>query len=793
LGEVFINNNGLRTAADFDKATDEVMQMFINDRARGGNFLNEFIQARASTVKLRGKFKDDDLSIAREQIRLALNDMNSVFHGGANKFNDKLLADLQVKFAAFKEASPNLEWRDFFKQYSIEEYKDLVKGNLFDKDFNTNIIKIEDWSTGYQSWYKNFGERAWQAMDETVTGFARQPVVMAYYLANRKANRVLETQKVRQFISQNPDISEEMAESIVRRQFAQIAMKDAMHQTLKYVDNPHIRTNLATSVRNVSRFARATEDFWRRVYRLKDVTPQAIYRTRLLHNGLSGTGIIEEDQNGDEYFVIPIDNILHATLDPVLRAMSGGGTGFVQPQYQRFTTKLTAVNPSFQEDGGIPFLSGPTAAVSVLTLKSIAGTLGGEAGQKFGDNVGQILIGDYNTNLTLRSAITPAMINRVWSALDTNEKNAANHSATLSAIAYNQAAIANGKPIHPGQLPTASAEDRADYLKQIRISGHNLVAIRSLMGIISPFSLSTQDSMNIPEYLRDNGVLSFSSEFSSILQAVQERYGDDISDPYELATALFIGEHPGKLIYTVSKNGKGTTAYLQRTKQVKDWLTGNKDFIDAYGEAAYFFAPQDGELDLSMYQYMEAAGLYEDVEVEEYLTRVQVAEDKAKYFKIGKNIKEKLGMELDYTKRKLLIGQGELKKEELKRSNPLLEKSLMPDGGFGVENEKSIASNLKSIVESPNSPLSNGQRKKLNAALTIFERAYSYVSDPNVSSLYEASARKRQMRDRAINDLLGVSRGDAVLMQLLRKVFEPILEFHARDSISATAQLGPEG
>lgn len=802
LGKVFVDNNGLKTSTDFDNAVNYVMNYFLDDLQKGGTEMEHFIRGRVSSVGLANKHKDDLAGIAKVQVQAALIDMNQVFHGGANKFNEELLNDIKdglselaSEYISNGKKVPSNLWEKFMVKYDFERYSNFAKGKyLFDEDFSTNITKIEDWSTGYAPWHKNFGDKSWEVMDRTVTGFVRQPVVMAYYLANRKADRALEYAKAREIVANNPSITEELAEEMAAKIFANIAIKDAMQQTLKFVDNPHIRSNLVASVRNVNRFARATEDFWRRVYRMKDIGPQALYRARLLHNGLAGTGILEKDSYGEEYFVIPMDNILHMALDPALRLASGGGTGFVQPQYNRYTVKMTAINPSFQEDAGIPFLSGPTAGVSVLALKSIAGTLGGTVGSKAGEAVGQLLIGDYNTNLTLKSAIVPSMLNRVWTLLDANEQQAANHSAILSAIAYNQAAATGPNPqiVHPGLLPTATPKERADYLKQMRISGHNLNAIRSLFGMLSPFSMTPQDSMHVPEYLKENGVLSLNTEYSDILTAVRSTYGDEVSDPYELAAAIFIGKNPGKLIYTVSKNGTGTLAYLERTKQVKDWLTGNKNFIDAYGEAAYFFAPQDGELDLSMYQYMEAAGLYEDVEVEEYLTRVQTAEAKRDYFAVGKQLEEKLKTTVDYGTRKYYMDSADAMKDAIKRSNPLLDEALSPDGGFGVESEKAVAEKLMSIVTDTEAPLSPGERDKLKLLLTVFNRGYNYVSNPAVGAMNESSARKRQMKERTIQDLMALARGDSRLMQLVNNVFKPILNFHSRDSLSASMLNGPQ-
>ena len=99
---------------------------------------------------------------------------------------------------------------------------------------------------------------------------------------------------------------------IVAKKYSEIAIQQAADTVLKFADNPNIRTNFALSVRNVGRFYRATEDFWRRVYRLKDASPRVLYRMRLMHTGIDASGDTFEDANGDAYVVMPMDDVITA-------------------------------------------------------------------------------------------------------------------------------------------------------------------------------------------------------------------------------------------------------------------------------------------------------------------------------------------------------------------------------------------------------------------------------------------------------------------------------------------------
>jgi hypothetical protein len=815
LGYMFLKNNGLRTADDFSKAVEDTL-IEIYKREDAEQIIRNEVAGRAGTFASKDVAVPyapmSDEEILRRQIRTALMDINYVFHGGDNAFNDKLFNEVVKAATDSTGQMTKASYRYAMEQFNIGKFAPLVTDNLIKNTFKSNIMSMKGFENSYKAFYSKYGDKAWEVMDRTLTSMTRQPTVMAYYLKYRGNARELENRAAADFylnevtrlkIKNPPSFQDALegsvkvteqvkgalmtAQNIAARQATEYAMNNAINQTLKYVDNPHVRTNIASSIRNVNRFYRATEDFWRRLYRLKDVSSRTMYRTRLLHSGLVNTGMLETDEQGNEYFVLPMDNIIFSGLDPVLRTLSGG-TGFYQPQFNRFTVRFTAINPSFQEGATIPTLSGPTAAVSVLALKSIAGQFGSN-GKEFAEKVDNFLLGDIGDNLTLQKAVVPATLAKVWNILDTNAKSQANASAILSAIAYNQAHVSTTGVIHPGMLPDASPRERADYMNQLRISGHNLNVMRSLMGIFSPFSVNTQESVDLPEYWRDNGAISLKGIYTDILSNVLQKYGADVSDPFELANALFVGENPDKLVYTVSREDSNIKALLRRTDEVQSWLFQNKGFTDAYGQAAYFFAPQHGDINLSMYNWMKAAELYENADMEEFLTRVQVARDKALYFQIGDKLDEDLKNVSDYYRRRELIDLATQQREGLKMQNPYLADELAGDD-VGIGGEKEMLTNVERIVSDYSAPISAGERDKLRTALTIFNRGYSYITNPMLQNLPDYSVAKGQMRDTTLENLYDIAASDPVLRQLIQNIFAPILRFHARNTPSASPLVG---
>jgi hypothetical protein len=84
---------------------------------------------------------------------------------------------------------------------------------------------------------------------------------------------------------------------------------------LAYVDNPEVRTQLAFTMRNFARYYRATEDFYRRALRGVRYNPESIARLSLTYEGVSHSGFIQKDDQGEAYFIYP-------GMQPVYAAMS---------------------------------------------------------------------------------------------------------------------------------------------------------------------------------------------------------------------------------------------------------------------------------------------------------------------------------------------------------------------------------------------------------------------------------------------------------------------------------------
>ena len=823
----FVNSKGLRTERDyagakislleqvglskntdlltrFDEDIIPTLGVKITHSVKDPEALKDFLgmTAHTSALRLQGL---EDMEIAEILVDRILLDMRQTFHGSADGFNEGLFNKLKSSYDNLvkqeKESGITIGSKSQKAAQSItfEEFEELTKGfQPKGKLFTTlQIPGISDMPTAYQK----LGSNMMELMDNQVTGILRQPIVMIKYLDVRKKYAEAEKQmaaklysdKLREYSDEGKVIGEKVKSKIsedtkqhAKKLITEISVQEAADDVLKFVDNPNIRTNFAVSVRNTGRYYRATEDFWRRVYRLKDVAPRVIYRMRLMHLGLDAAGGVYKDNSGEPYIMMPTDNVIFNVVDKAVRVFGPGEQSFQQPKFNEFTFKLTLANPSFSPDAGLPTLSGPIGALSVITMKALLGKV--PATKELSEELDNYALGEVGDGMTVIRALVPSSLQKLYSIVPKDEKDRQESTAAMQAIAYNQA-FNTDEQMAKYLSPTASAEDRYNYLKQIRISAHNIVVMRSLIGLFSPIAPSVQESINVPDYLKQVGITGLRPEFYDLVNAVTTKYRGDVQDPYELAVATFVGKNPGKLIYTVARNEKQTNVIIQKTKAVKSWAIQNENNIKKYGEAAWIVAPHIGEFDAPTYAYLEAAGLLEDKSLDKYYLDVLVAKDKQVYYDIGKDEREFLKSTPSITARKAKIAESTRQRALLKASNPLLETALV-GGGNEVASELNMLINLEEMIKDSSIEMPVGTRQRLAMVASRVRQFVSLSNDASIRQADNFADIKRNFKIEVENLIADLSSGDAILTEASRAIFKSILGYYSRDTYTAKAYKG---
>jgi hypothetical protein len=817
--EIFFRYDGLKpgeidpkTGLEmFDMALNESMKRIGFDVTEYGNWVvkdkelvEEFLQGSANTVAQKAQNRTY-AETARIQLTRMYADMFETFHGNVNNFNEELLSAMQKRRADINRALADkgdvASWNQAAASMTIDDFADATVNNRITGTVNSQL-GIGDYKDT-ENLFLRYGNDMMGMMDAQVNGIFRQPAVLVAYTGLRKKYASLEKNMARQIYEQKTgkvwektmgqvakDADMAIAVNQAEKHFTEVATREAADLILKYADNPAIRSNFAYASRTMGRYYRATEDFYRRIYRLKDVSPRVLYRMRLGHLGLGATGAIHEDSNGEPYVMMPMDSIIYKATDGVIRTLTGNG-GYSQPQFNEFTFKLRMMNPSFSQDAGLPTLSGPIAALSVIGFKNILGSVPGAIpfvgkyldplGEKSAEVIDTVALGNIGENIDIRRAVVPATLQKIWSALPFDEKSRQEATAAQQAIAYE---AANGR----GLDVNATEQEKAEYLKNIRISAHNVIVMRSILGLISPVAPTITDSKGIPDYLKDVGITSLRSEFFDILNSVSKDNSGEVEDPYELALATFIGKNPGKLVYTVSPTSKQTKIIIKNTDGLKNWAINNKGLIKTYGEAAYIFAPQTGTFNAATYNWIKAAGLVEDKTLESYYQDLLVAQDKQTYYDIARREKEILSNESDPETRANIIKEATNARQALKDANPLLVPELIGEGN-DIGKEGVMLQQIEQIVNNSNIDIDAGTRQRMQLAIKLINDYIAFAKNPdlkNADNAVELKAARKTQIEAGLKELM---LGNLYVTEANRAIFKSILGFYSRDSYYASKEL----
>lgn len=821
----FFRHNGLKTGGDFELARRDILDQV---GVRADLDLNTFDAFNLKKVKDFNKefsttvyYRQQGMSeadIAKVHIDNMLIDMYDTFHGGPNSYNQKLydaIKDRHADLFADKKKMVKAAWAKASASLTPEEFISLTKGfRPTSGQINTRLVfmggeadlkGLED-VNGNGEILGKFQNWAMDIMDAQVNGLYRQPAVWITYSKYMDDlapyEKKLATQYKNAIKQDNPLISDAKAEKFAKaqaeKQRVELAWNGAVNELITFADNPNIRSNFAVSVRSVGRFYRATEDFYRRIYRLYTKKPlQTLYRLRLLHTGLQASGDIYEDDKGDMYVTFPTDIIVNSAINPVIRVL-GGDDDFKVPTFNDFAIKLRLINPSFAPDAGQPAFSGPVSAVGLLTLKSFLRELPLVPGaikdkidapaSKAADAINTIALGNIGKNLDLREAVMPLLGSTIWTSLSPTESDRQKSTAVLQAISYFQAYGYN--------LPAdATVEETDKYLSNLKIAANSVVVGRNFLGQISPAYPALRDTKGLPAYMKDVGITSFKAEFWDIYNSILRNDSENATDAFELALATFVGKNPGKLAYIVPRNNSAIKVFINKTEEVKNWAVTNSNFIDTYGETAYIFAPRVGEYNPDVYSWMESEGILRfpkgkdefNKYLKNYLKDVQLSEDRETYFGIEDNQKAELSKTTDIDLRKEIIYKAQQARKSMLNSNPYLKAEIM--GNIDNQGELEVKfRELSEIVSSKNSPLDKRSRSAMQLVVSEMSQFLNIAQDQNMASRYDFSEVKAAKK-KSINKIIEeYSKTYPEIREANRLIFRSLLNSYSRDVTTARAQ-----
>jgi len=609
--------------------------------------------------------------------------------------------------------------------------------------------------------------KGWTWLGMANARLSRQPMVFNEIISIRKQMRDsgFETAYINSVVSKVDQANPKkiaQATTAAKRQFAQIVEERAVSQVLEYVDNPLVRTQLAFGVRNFSRFYRATEDFYRRMYRVVKYNPMAIRQAAITYDGISHNGWIQEDDQGEKYFVYPGIEPIYAAVRTAMTTM-GIPAEFKTPFPVQFGAQVKMLTPSLNQDSLIPTFSGPLAGVSMKILSNIVDVAGAPGAA---DHITELTLGKYAVDRSFVSAFLPAHINRIYETMNTDERDSQYASAWRKAVTYLEAGGHGLKEKYDetGNLIPPSIAEQEEYRQRIKNTVTGILGTRFIFGFFAPASPSIQLKADMEKWISDNGKANFKQAWNSLL----DQYPGD----YDAAMTKWVELFPNEIPFTIPESEKKTVAIIKYAEESGKFVDENKDLFDKYPQGAAFLIPNKSGFSWDAYKTMKDMGLKYNKRVDDYLREVQTAADLQKYYSKKNEYESSLeGMVTDFertTARKEFTEWSKV----FKAGRPLVQEELAQGGKKAIERQNAL-DDLRYMLNDKTVTVRGPIQKSLKEMLDTYD---SYkIQKEALQGLSGTSNLVTFMQDEAIVKLRQLAKANENTMSAYNTMFASLI------------------
>lgn len=609
--------------------------------------------------------------------------------------------------------------------------------------------------------------QGWKWLGMANSRLSREPMVFNEIIALRKSMKKsgLEDAYIASVVSKvDPTDAKKIAAATERAkvQFAQIVEDRAVIQVLQYVDNPLVRTQLAFGARNFSRFYRATEDFYRRAYRMIRYNPASIRKAALTYDGISHNGWIQEDDQGEKYFVYP-------GVEPVYRAVQTAMTALgVSPEFKvpfpvQFGAQVKMLTPSLNQDSLIPTFNGPLAGVSIKVLTNLVDVFGAPGAA---DTITQYGLGKYAIDQSFLSAFLPAHINRLYQTMDKDERDSQYASAWRKAVTYLESAGYGLKSTTDelGNVIPPSIQEQEEYRQRVKNTVIGILGTRFVLGFLVPASPQVQLKAEMAEWIKDNGTANFKQAWNNLL----DKYPGD----YDAAMQKWVELFPNQIPFTVPESEKKTVAIIKYAEESGFWVEKNQDLFEKYPQGAAFLIPHKSGFSWDAYKTMKDMGLKYNKRVDDFLREVQTAADLQQYYAKKNEYEMKLEESFSDVERSIARQEFEDWAKIFKAGRPLVQEELAEGGKKAIERIRAI-NDLRLMLNDPTITARGPLQKQLKEMLDLYD---SYKSDKELfSSLPGGSKLSTFLKEDTIVKMRELSKANENTLSAYNTLFASLL------------------
>jgi len=619
-----------------------------------------------------------------------------------------------------------------------------ISGDLGIDDLPTSNVDLPDYIVGPQlvsisdsgNYTASLMEWGWDWLGNANARLSREPMVIAEVIKIRKQFKSSGFEEA--FIaSYKRGLTDEKglakAELAAKKKLAEIAEDRARLQVLAYVDNPAVQSQFAFSIRNFARFYRATEDFYRRLYRGVRYNPESIRRAQLTYEGITHSGWVQTDDQGEAYFVYPGTEHVYKAVQGVMTAF-GVPAEFKVPMPVEFGAKIKMITPSLNPESMVPTFAGPVSGISFKVLANLMDY----ASPGASDVITQYSLGKYAVDQSFVSAFLPAHVNRIYQAMNKDERDGQYASAMRKAMTYLEASgnglpqkfDAEGNPIPPTQ------GDLEKYRERLNNVAQSILGLRVVYGFTAPATPTVQLKSDMADWVRENGKANFKQVWYGLL----DRAGD-----YDTAMKEWVRLFPDQIPFTISESERSTVAYFRYAEESGKFVDKNEELFKSYPQAAAFLIPHKSGYSWNAYKTMTDMGLRKNKRVEDFLREVQTAADMQTYYAKKNEYETNLeSVGTDFERSQLRAEWNDWAKN-FKSFRPLVQEELAQGGRKAIERQRAL-DDLQQMLNDKSArkadPKTFDVLKQMNDLYVSYKENYEALSQFSGTSILQDSEKE---------------------------------------------------
>lgn len=409
-----------------------------------------------------------------------------------------------------------------------------------------------------------------------------------------------------------------MTPGAANRAATDIGMHMAFNRTLKYIDDPTVRTQMDHVGRNFFAFSRATQGFLRRWGTQFVENPAQLRKAMLAMEASQRAGLVYTDPNGQKQFVFPGSGAAINAVMSVADMLPGVDLLKVPGTVPNMTGKFAFLSPGLQNPLQLsltPLANIPMRAVFSLFPQHKQGL----------DEVDSFFNGSQGQGASALGEITPTALKKFTDAVNPDDRDSLMADATRSAILNLSAA---------GKVPAAGADasQRQEFLSNLQVQVKNQLIARAIFGYFTPAppGVPSEDTSGSKAdwFYGATGVQNLDQEYKQLLN-------DSGGDPGR-ASQIWAGLHPDKQFYSIGTTDNMTkSAVVAATQASQAWINNNLSFMQSYKNVAPYFIPkstQAGPFDLGAYNAELELGLRQHKSTAEFYNDVTVANSTSMFY-----------------------------------------------------------------------------------------------------------------------------------------------------------------